>query len=436
MPAEDALGYVRLADNLVHRNTLAVAAVTTEPSPFFPPLYPGFLAAIAFVDERFRTLLACVGALEFNPIENTCVLEFGSAIYIHIGLSALTLTLIWISAFVIFRSTVVAAISVVFAWGTGRFSEVAVIFLTENIYLPCFAAASLMLLLAVRDNRFWQFIGCGVAIGLAALTRPSAQYASYAILFILVATGVSAYLSCKSTKVLVGTMLFVVAYCGTILPWMVRNHLQFDHMALTKGYASKILVERLSYNRMTWSEFAITPLYWLPGPGEALAKQLFDEVDYRRLGFSAEDSFYRTGVGRDRAELAGMFSNEADRMTHLLEDRLMNEPVKHILVTAALSYRGMWIVKYWSLVAAPTMLFLFARCFWNRSWREFAIFLLPGLFMLVFHATITSNVHRYNLKLIPGMALSCGWLVVRLFDMCGISARLSRRIDNVKLRAD
>ena len=44
LPAADALGYMRLADNLTHRGVLAIDAESSKPTPFYPPLYPLLLS--------------------------------------------------------------------------------------------------------------------------------------------------------------------------------------------------------------------------------------------------------------------------------------------------------------------------------------------------------------------------------------------------------
>ena len=114
---------------------------------------------------------------------------------------------------------------------------------------------------------------------------------------------------------------------------------------------------------MTWREFCISFIYWLPWPGEALAKKLFHEADYRRLSFDAPDSFYVSGISKQKQALRQRFADEADRMHYLLHEGIIRNG-KHSLVSVALAYRGIWNVKYWTLWPCPCFfLSCMAACF-------------------------------------------------------------------------
>ena len=97
---------------------------------------------------------------------------------------------------------------------------------------------------------------------------------------------------------------------------------------------------------MSWREFGIAFLYWLPWPGEDITKLLFEPPDYGRLSFDAADSLYLVGTGAKKQALKQLFENEADRMQFLLDEEVFGNFGKHALVKAAPAYRGIWIVKY------------------------------------------------------------------------------------------
>ena len=113
LPGADALGYVRLADNLIRQDMLAIDAESSEPSRFFPPLYPHFLASIAKVDQTFASSLACIGSKSYG---GDCPIEYGSAIYFQFGLAAITLSVIWWAGYLLFNSSLLAAGGLVCAW--------------------------------------------------------------------------------------------------------------------------------------------------------------------------------------------------------------------------------------------------------------------------------------------------------------------------------
>ena len=300
------------------------------------------------------------------------------------------------------------------------------VFLTENIFLQLFGGASLCLVLAIRRHSLCAYAAVGILIALAALTRPSGQYALFAVVAGLFVAGCFQLWRFRVAKLLMGMLIVACAYTATISPWLWRNYTEFGRPFLAEGYASFILVERIAYNEMTWREFGVSFLYWLPWPGEDLAKKLFDEADYRRLSFDAPDSFYVLGVGKGKQELRNRFKSESERMHHLVHEKILGDAVKHSLVTFALAYRGIWIVKYWTLFAVPVLLYLlYAGLFRGRD-RDLLVFSLPALFMLGLHAFVSVNVHRYNIILMPSMALASGWIVLQVWAWLRLKISLAK----------
>jgi len=415
LPAADALGYMRLADNLTHRGVLAIGAESSTPTPFYPPLYPLLLSGIAQFDAQFASALVCVGSKDYSFDTTDCPARYGTAIYFQFALGALTLTIIWLAGMVVFRSPLVAALAVLFAWGTGRFGFYGGVFLTENLFLPLFAGASLCLVLAVRRHSFYAYAAVGVFIALAALTRPSGQYALFAIVAGLLLAGCVQLWRLRVGRLLMGAFLVVCAYTVTISPWLWRNHSEFGRPFLTEGYASFILVERTAYNDMTWREFGVSFLYWLPWPGETLARKLFDAADYRRLSFDAPDSFYVLGISKEKQALRQRFEDESDRMRYLLHEEIIGNLGKHSLVSVALAYRGVWIVKYWTLLAVPVLFYLLYGGVFRGRDPDLLVFSLPAIFMLGLHAFVSVNVHRYNIILMPSLALASGWFILKVW---------------------
>ena len=178
-----------------------------------------------------------------------------------------------------------------------------------------------------------------------ALTRPSAQYALYVTVIALVVIGAWTLLRQRKSHFLIGAVAIACAYVITISPWLMRNHSTFGRAFLTEGYASFILVERTAYNDMTWNEFGVALLYWLPWPGEQIATAVFEESEYRKLTFDAPDGYYIKGITQDKTALRSRFETEHARLAYLYENKIFNNPVKHTAVTLLLAYRGVWIVS-------------------------------------------------------------------------------------------
>ena len=69
-------------------------------------------------------------------------------------------------------------------------------------------------------------------------------------------------------------------------------------------------------------------------------------------------------------------------MNHLLHEGIIGDFGRHTLVSVALAYRGIWIVKYWTLLAVPALLYLLYGGMPQGRDPDFLVFSLPGIFML------------------------------------------------------
>ena len=67
-------------------------------------------------------------------------------------------------------------------------------------------------------------------------------------------------------------------------------------------------------------------------------------------------------------------------LPHLLVNEILSQPFKHIMVTAALAWRGMFIAKYWGIVGAASTVAYWIHTMRFRDW-SFTVMLLPdGLY--------------------------------------------------------
>ena len=102
-------------------------------------------------------------------------------------------------------------------------------------------------------------------------------------------------------------------------------------------------------------------------------------------------------------------------MHYLLHEEILGNLGKHSLVSVALAYRGVWIVKYWTLLAVPVLFYLLYGGTFRGRHRDLLVFSLPALFMLGLHAFVSVNVHRYNIILMPSLALATGWFALKVW---------------------
>ncbi len=215
-----------------------------------------------------------------------------------------------------------------------------------------------------------------------------------------------------------------------VLPWVARNAVVLGRPALTYGYDSHTLVQRIAFDEMTWGEWGRSFVCWLPD-GNATGRALFAGTDpCARFGWSDRpDTFYEIGQGplmQETVRAAGGWEHHLD---YLLTHFILREPLWHAAVTLPLALRGAWVEHYWGLVLAPCCLWLTGAAL-RRLWRArsqgaaslpegtrraagLLVLALPAWFMLLFNAAVAVNQVRYNLMLIPPFALSGALLLDR-----------------------
>jgi hypothetical protein len=106
---------------------------------------------------------------------------------------------------------------------------------------------------------------------------------------------------------------------------------------------------------MSWREFLVSWIYWLPDFGDNLAADLFPAEYWQRLDFDHPDGFYRLGGSEIRDMVYAMAPTDQARVSFLFKDFILAEPLQHVLVTFALAWRGMLISKYFSLLGVLTL---------------------------------------------------------------------------------
>ena len=409
-PVLDEVVYIRIADNILQNQVISQNSKSTDPTGFHVPAYPIFLAAIGWMDQGFEQSLACMSAPDYPRNHGLCEPDYGSVVQIQLLLGALTLTLSVYAGQLLLGSKKAGFLAAMLILITGRYAEYANQLLTENLIFPILSLASVMLLLAWRNPRPITFAVLAACFAMATLTRPSFAYLAY----------ISLPLACLAilfvrnrniqSRMLVGVVISTILFSLAVAPWLYRNQQQFGKAFLTEGYAPYILAQRLSYNRMTAEEFAVSFVFWLPGPGEYIAQKWFPEDSYQRLTFDHPNSYFLEGGSVFLDESLAAAGSRENHLKYLIENHMVGDLGSYLLSSAALTYRGIWIVKYWSLIAVPSFLILLGNAVISRRNRDFLIFSFPPLFMLMFHALVSVNVHRYNLILLPPLAVASIWM--------------------------
>jgi hypothetical protein len=266
--------------------------------------------------------------------------------------------------------------------------------------------------LALVHKKGAAFALAGAALALAALARPSYLYLLYVVSCLLLVTTIL-------RRDLFGlnlrhAVLFVAAASLILAPWTARNLAVFGDPSITAGYGGFILVQRVAYNAMSWSEWAVAFVYWLPDFGDSLAKALFPVELYRRLEFSDPSSFYAIGNNALMSETLEAAGGRDAHLPYLLKKYVLGDLFTHIIVTVPITLRGIWAGKYLAL-AGVVMMFPVARHLMHkRRLLPFGFLVFSCFFMAGLHGFVSVNVVRYNIPMLALYASVVGIVVVEM----------------------
>ncbi len=423
VPYGDSVAYLSIAADLHDTGVFGdgnfrhMAAVTGPGGQgmFFAPLYPAFLSLLMRADPGLHAMADCLarGSIQTDA---ACPLLYRAVLLAQGLIAALSSMLVFLAALVVTDRKRVAWLAFALVLATGVYARYAGVIMTETLTFPLFTLACLLGVLGFKKRSGAWMLASGLAWGLLCLNRPSFPY----LVYFTLAAG-AAFLSWRMLRRRSAwpfARLLLLLACGYALsagPWMLRNGLTLGSYGISKGYAAFILAQRVAYNDMTPREWCASLVYSLPDFGDNLARSLFRPDDYKRFAYDSRDGFYATGndtLLRQTLQQAGSADRQAG---FLIRHYILAHPLKHILVTLSLAWSGMWVAKYWGLVTIPMFAGVAIQA-WRRRWWAFLLFAWPAWFMLGFNAFTSVNIVRYNLILLPCLAIAAAWTLSRLYD--------------------
>lgn len=385
---------------------------------FFTPLYPAFLSVFMRGDKSFYDDSTCHLNSKNGLEAEQCSNRYNSVILAQIFLSALTCLITWLGALLLTKNLAISWLSFVIGLASGVYGQYSTEIMTESLLFPLFAAASLLAAIAWQKRRNFRqsgllWLASGIVFGLVTLTRPAYAYLIY-ISFIFL------FLACLFiTKKNIITalrypILLIAGFAICIAPWVLRNGMTTGDYVISNGYGPFVLVQRLAYNDMTTAEWAASFIYHLPDFGDSLSEKIFGKETTERFNYGNKEGFFFVGHTTLRQKISSEVGNEADIMSHVLKEYLIPNLPKHLMTSVAMVFNGLWIGKYWGLIAIPLFIAAFFLAL-RRNWQELIVLSFPGWFMLGFHAFTSVNVTRYNMTLIPSLSLAAAWVLFLIF---------------------
>jgi hypothetical protein len=397
----DELQYLAVSMNVAEHGVFSDKpfAITETPAPtaFFAPVAPALYALLLDADADLKASISCQLTHPEEAVQK-CRIAYGSLMRLVMGgLAALGLWGSWILARSLGFSAAGAWVTLVIVATSGSHAYFARHFLTEAPLLAVFPFFLALLARATAaDGRRMEWIALGLAMGLLALIRPSYVYQAYAVIAALPLLRQFRGAGGNGPAAAGWTAL---GYAFTVLPWMLRNHMAVGQFALTAGYDHYILIQRMIYNQMSWAEWGMAWIYWLPDFGDSLAARLFGIDAVRKLSLVEPSGYHGAGQPPVPNHLATQPDGSPVTLGYLLQV-LAGEPLKHMLVSLVMAWQGLWAGKYITFAAvllAPLALPMMAR---TGRLRGFLVIASPVLFMVGFNAFVSVSIPRYNLPML------------------------------------
>jgi len=380
--------------------SIGAAAV---PQRGVPPGYPVFLAAMAKLDARVAEGLAC-----YVLQGTTCSMtpSFDTIIFAQIAAGVAILLLVHLLAVELTGRLVIGYATVLFYIGLGRLGEHAGFLYPYNLIQLLLIASLYCVTVGYRRHNVGLLACAGMLLGVAALFHPY-----YVYLIVLVPSIMAAALRKRGHGSetdrfhVTGQIAFVVCGLLVLLPWAVRNFIQFGDPMLTDIYEARYLAHRLAYNGMPGSEWMVAIVNWIPTNGDQVARILFGEATQVHWSGTGPGTYFHTGEGILAAAISA--SSGRNPVYQLLIEHL--SPWRHLAVTPVIFTRGMWgshgFFAYIGMACLPQLVYRLLAS--PRREAGLALLVTAGLLVLV-HALLTPNSYTLNTPMLFLMALALG----------------------------
>ena len=423
-PVADATTYSRIAVGLVDAVRYSDAGIAALFGGGYSPAYTAFLAVAAMADDTILSALTCV-----QDVKAACDLSGLSPLFAAQALmTGMTVFFLFLATRLLVEDRRVVWLTLFIVLGSKTFSNYASLVLTESLafFLYFFFAWMFARILTSDRPGGLLFLGAGLGLGALALARPSYQYL-IPFAGVVVVTWRVFWQRTRLGPSLGGPAIMLAAAGAILLPVVVHNYFSIGQATIST-FGPRVLIERLAYNTMTWAEWGVSFIYWLPDFGDNLARSLFAEDLWKRLTWYDLSSFYMMGRGDFFKEVYSQAGRQGQGqgLGYLLREYIWSDLGKHLSVTISLAMRGQWVGNYVSLVGfvlLPVTLCILRR---RRRAAAFVVYCLPVYFMLGFYAFVSVNVVRYNEPLIAIFALSIAVVIVRLAEFGWARLRQTR----------
>jgi len=180
-------------------------------------------------------------------------------------------------------------------------------------------------------------------------------------------------------------------------------------MAFGTAVSVHVLAARVQYNTMSFAEGTCAIVYWTPGFGDDLARDVCAEDVWRKREFSNPDGFRQQSYRELQVALSGADSYAAARGALLAA--MAADPFGHAWAAVPLTMRGLRDVLPLALLALVGLAI-------GRAWTRTrpALFVVPAIFVFIFHVGVTHFRARYGLPMAFALAPFAAIGLAAIFD--------------------
>jgi len=412
--------YLTIAYDITHHGVFSNGVFdqvdSTRSAPpsgrFFGPVYPALVVAAMKLDPRFARAVDCSVEANHNARDGDECEVYARPIHIlHAALLAIGVLAIALAAEIIFAGRSVFWLSGVLA--TAALLPDADLFsfvMTESVTFSLYCLAALAAVRALQAPRFHKMLIVGGLFGLLCLTRAS---------YVVLALGLPVLIAWHGRRIHASwrhvarqLVALAIGWMTVVSPWLIRNAVSVGHWGLTEEYGSAVLIERFAYNDMSVREFLLAFPYCLPEIGEPLVERAFGAAAMERFVYYAPQSFFHVGRAQ-RDKLVEQHGRLDPLIGGILQEEMRRNWWRHLGVSLALGWCGMWVGGWLGLVMVPVFV---AACMAaaRRSHVLFFVYTAPAILILALHAAVANQYTRYNLILIGPFAAGTAWMLVRV----------------------
>jgi len=274
-----------------------------------------------------------------------------------------------------------------------------------------------------KKKCFPRALALGLTLGLLALTKAAFFYINIVFVALLLLMDViknrrggGVGLSKELIGAYVGVML---AMAATVVPWMIRNYLEFGTAQITTR-ASEIMGTRvlLVEQPLLGEIYFFTPAWLGKWPiGRMTGYTAKDLMPGGRIGELPDIKEKHLEIFAQRMQTERFIGDAEQWRRQMVINYIAQHPIRYVASIPIFAYKGMGFMQEWGLFFNALALlgffgvFLWALFTGQQIWLA-AFGLGAGLFAFV--SVFTDALGRYNAPMAPLVVISVLWLITVL----------------------